>query len=644
MRVLAEESRFAGHVGSGHKPQVAGIAKPAVIRNEALAGAEHRFDHRMAPAFDVEAAVVTDVGAAMALACGKRRRGHGDVERRQRLCRRRQLFDLRKRGLAKPVENLELPCQRAVGRGRQVTFQIGQLGGGETHRLRRRLAVDETVVLHQLFGMRVADIDMVAEDIVVLHLQRRDAGRLDILLLQRGDQSPAFIAERTKLVERRVEPGPNEAAVARQKRQLVGKRRRKLGRKRHRRHDHVVKRRKLGKVAEPLRACRDADKVRRRRQRRRQRLQVARAAMAHRQARQCAVDVGLPLHHVAKLAAQIGTVVVPANQLEPPHDRLAFGKRRTDPGRQQPATGCGDGQVDRGQQAAAHLAAKCAGDFQRPARRLVDLHIPGLGNGRGRAKSGHVAFLGQLDIAEQRAGGAGHRTRELAESVKGGNAVIGTKSTVAGNAVEQRRGLLCQAGSERCGTVGERRADRHHELGRRQHGKQAFEPLRRHFLNREITCRHVGPGQRHRLARAPERGKEIMRARRQQIILGQGAGSQDPDHLATKRALATTLFLCRRVLDLLANGDAVTGADQTRQITVNRMYRHAAHRNVVAIALAALGQRNAKRRRADLRILEEHLVKIAHAIEQQRVGVRFFDPQILRDHRRRRLYFCRAWC
>ena len=248
MRVLAEEGRFAGHVRSGDKPEIAGIAKPAVIRNEALAGAEHRFDHRMAPAFDVEAAVVADVGAAMALPCGKRRRGHGDVERRQRPCRRRQLFGLRKRGLAKPVENLELPCQRAVGRGRQVAFQIGQLGGGETHRLRRRLAVDETVVLHQLFGMRVADIDMVAEDIVVLHLQRRDAGRLDILLLQRGDQSPAFIAERAQLVERRVEPGPNEAAVARQKRQLVGKRRRKLGGKRHRRHDHVVKRRQLGKA------------------------------------------------------------------------------------------------------------------------------------------------------------------------------------------------------------------------------------------------------------------------------------------------------------------------------------------------------------------------------------------------------------
>jgi hypothetical protein len=50
----------------------------------------------------------------------------------------------------------------------------------------------------------------------------------------------------------------------------------------------------------------------------------------------------------------------------------------------------------------------------------------------------------------------------------------------------------------------------------------------------------------------------------------------------------------------------------------------------------ALGQRDVEGRRRRLGVLEEHLVEVAHPVEQERVGMRRLDLKILRHHRRRR--------
>ena len=49
---------------------------------------------------------------------------------------------------------------------------------------------------------------------------------------------------------------------------------------------------------------------------------------------------------------------------------------------------------------------------------------------------------------------------------------------------------------------------------------------------------------------------------------------------------------------------------------------------------AALGQRDVQRRGGRHGVVEEHLVEIAHPVEQQRAGVLRLDLQILRHHRR----------
>jgi hypothetical protein len=58
--------------------------------------------------------------------------------------------------------------------------------------------------------------------------------------------------------------------------------------------------------------------------------------------------------------------------------------------------------------------------------------------------------------------------------------------------------------------------------------------------------------------------------------------------------------------------------------------RHAAHGDVIAQVLAALGQHDAQRARSGNGILEEQLVEIAHPVPQNAVRIGSLDLQELR--------------
>ena len=74
--------------------------------------------------------------------------------------------------------------------------------------------------------------------------------------------------------------------------------------------------------------------------------------------------------------------------------------------------------------------------------------------------------------------------------------------------------------------------------------------------------------------------------------------------------------------------------DQAMEIFVGAMDRHAAHGDVAAEMLAALGEHDAERARGDFGVLEEQFVEIAHPIEQQAIRIGGFDLDILLHHRR----------
>ncbi len=74
--------------------------------------------------------------------------------------------------------------------------------------------------------------------------------------------------------------------------------------------------------------------------------------------------------------------------------------------------------------------------------------------------------------------------------------------------------------------------------------------------------------------------------------------------------------------------------DQAMQILVGPFDRHAAHRNVLAEMLAALGQDNVERARGDFRIGEEQFVEVTHPVEQKAIRIGGFDLDILLHHGR----------
>ena len=73
--------------------------------------------------------------------------------------------------------------------------------------------------------------------------------------------------------------------------------------------------------------------------------------------------------------------------------------------------------------------------------------------------------------------------------------------------------------------------------------------------------------------------------------------------------------------------------DQPVQIFLGALHRNAAHRDVAIEMLAALGQHDAERPAGGLGVLEEQLVKISHAVEQQAIGIGGLDLEVLRHHR-----------
>ena len=75
--------------------------------------------------------------------------------------------------------------------------------------------------------------------------------------------------------------------------------------------------------------------------------------------------------------------------------------------------------------------------------------------------------------------------------------------------------------------------------------------------------------------------------------------------LALDDRFRAALLRLRRVLDLLADGDAMAERDEAVEIVVGAFDRHAAHADVFALVLAALGQHDAERAARDLRVLEE---------------------------------------
>ena len=125
-----------------------------------------------------------------------------------------------------------------------------------------------------------------------------------------------------------------------------------------------------------------------------------------------------------------------------------------------------------------------------------------------------------------------------------------------------------------------------------------------------------------------------MGARVQKLVLGQRAGGHKTNHLTRHDGLGTAFLRLRRILGLLADCDLETLTDQAGQIAVGRVGGNAAHGDILAQVLAALGQGDIERRRRFHRVIEEELEEVTHPVEKQAILVRLLDAQVLRHHGR----------
>ena len=155
----------------------------------------------------------------------------------------------------------------------------------------------------------------------------------------------------------------------------------------------------------------------------------------------------------------------------------------------------------------------------------------------------------------------------------------------------------------------------------------------RTVLDHEVAGGNVGPGD----GRVPpdfgKRAEETVLPGIKEIVFRHRAGADKARHAAFHHCLVSACLRVGRAFELFADGDAKPLADKGLKVTVSGVVRHAAHRDSLTAMHSALGERDIQGFGRGNGVVEEHLVEIAHAIEQQ--GPRMFglDLVILGHHR-----------
>ena len=302
--------------------------------------------------------------------------------------------------------------------------------------------------------------------------------------------------------------------------------------------------------------------------------------------------------------------------------------------------------------AASRLPSPLAGERRRQleigARRGVDQHgVAGaLADRRGERRVG--ADLRLLDIGERRRGRREFDAAEAAEAVEAGDAEIAPVSrSRRGRAVEEGGGQRRHARSAR--PRQKARQGRRRRRARRRPAPRAARcgrGRRRAARARSARCGTRRSRCRSRRWRSDRRRRPPRsRAIAARKLLRPGASSASSVSVPG----VTRRMTSRRTTALAPRFRASAGSsicsqtatrwprrDQLLQILVGGVDRHAAHRDVGALVLAALGERDAEGARGDLGVVEEHLVEIAHPVEEQAIGIGGLDLEVLRHHRRRR--------
>ena len=333
------------------------------------------------------------------------------------------------------------------------------------------------------------------------------------------------------------------------------------------------------------------------------------------------------------------------DRIEPIADGRRSGERLPQPGPEQASAHRGGRAIERLGERARAGAGGPLEDLQPCKRDRVDDDVVGAVAERETPQMGELTLLGVAQIVHESAGGANRSPVLLdpqPEPLERRRAELIEKGTVrpvepVGPFVD-RRDRHARRG--RCQSLLETARGRHQQLAgsgcrdlvrERVHAACAV-VLRDAKLSRR-QLRHRDPvGE----LRAPAR--RVSRDRQQKCRLAslevsrirQGAGRHDTDHLPAHQPAR----LPGR-LHLLADRNPETLADEAHDVCVGSVMRDTAHRNGIAVRVAAAGrERQIQGAGAGHRVLVEHLVEIAHPKENQSLGILALGIEVL-PHRRR---------
>ena len=473
--------------------------------------------------------------------------------------------------------------------------------------------------------------------LVELHAQVVDAGALALADLQVEQEAVAIGLDGAQLVELGVKAVVDHAAVAHQGRRLG-------------QQSRVQQGRAVGggqQVTRPALQWVGRRGVGRLRQLRGQAFaahqgvgqahQFARAHLAQRDARGDALHVARALHLLAQAVPQTTTQGADGLQALACGAAVALGLQ--EPAAQAAAAHAGAAGVEHRQERGAGLAAQGVREFQVAARgrgqvdqRLGARHLHA-------AHVGECAALGVFGVVEQGAGrGVGVAHALGVPRGQAGGVQLLTQLALAQSGIKGPSGAQHRDGAQAVGALwaqghqGFFKAGR--GLGAVEHlaGSHAGDPVG-HLVAGALRQKHRALGHAHprqatTRARTGVHGQEQgLAGVGQQLGVGQGTGRDHPHHLALHRA-----FAGGHVAHLFTNRHRLAEFDQARQIRVHRMKGHSGHHHRLASALTALGQSDVKQAHGLLGVFIKELVKIAHAVEHQRVGVLGFDGRVLLHH------------
>ncbi len=221
-RDLPDVGALARHVGTGEDDEPLGVdVEPYVVGHEFLAGVE-LLEHGMPRFLEQERAVAVDLGLEVIALLRQRAPAEQHVDF---VNGARGILDraqVRRGCRAQVEEELVLELARAFLRAEDFRFHLLELGRDEA------LGVGHGLLARVVGGhggeVGRADLDVVAEDLVVAHLERLDAGALLLAALQVGQPRLALDRRGAQFLQRGVVAGADEAALLELDGWVVGQR------------------------------------------------------------------------------------------------------------------------------------------------------------------------------------------------------------------------------------------------------------------------------------------------------------------------------------------------------------------------------------------------------------------------------------